>query len=70
MSSQPHAPDFSLLNAMPFRDQVDFTALETAPRFARKRATAILAECGLTGLEYPAGMIISELVTNSMRAAH
>jgi hypothetical protein len=69
MSSQPHAPDFTLLSAMPFRYLVEFTALESAPRFARKRATAVLAEWGLADLEYPASMIISELVTNSMRAA-
>jgi hypothetical protein len=68
MSSQPHAPDFTLLAAMPFQDQVEFGAVETAPRFARKRAATVLAEWALPDLEYPVGMIISELVTNSMRA--
>jgi hypothetical protein len=68
MGSQPHPPDFGLLTAMPFRDRVEFGAIDTAPRFARKRAATVLAEWGLAGLEYPAGMIISELVTNSMQA--
>lgn len=68
MSALPLAPDLTVLAAMPFRDFVELGAVETAPGCARKRAATVLAQWGLESMEYPVGMIISELVTNSVMA--
>lgn len=67
-TAQQRAPDFRMLEGMPLRDAITLGATKIAPRCARKRAAAVLAEWDLGDLEYPVGMIISELVTNAMVA--
>jgi hypothetical protein len=68
MRAHEYAPDPRLLAALPLRDSVEFGAVEIAPGFARRRSATILAEWDLADLEYPAGLIISELTTNSVQA--
>jgi hypothetical protein len=68
MRAHEYAPDLHLLAALPLRDSVEFGAVEISPGFARRRSATVLAEWGLADLEYPVGLIISELTTNSVRS--
>ena len=68
MHGQQLWPDLRRLAAMPFRDAIEFAALDCSPGFARDRAVAVLNAWGLGDLEYPVTMIVSELVTNSVQA--
>jgi hypothetical protein len=68
MHGQQLWPDQRRLAAMPFRDSIEFAALDCSPGFARDRAVAVLNAWGLGELEYPVTMIVSELVTNSVHA--
>lgn len=68
MHGQQLWPDQRRLAAMPFKDSIEFAALDCSPGFARDRAVAVLNAWGLGELEYPVTMIVSELVTNSVQA--
>lgn len=68
MDEQQYWPDQRRMDAMPFTDSVEFAALDCSPGFARGWAASRLAEWGLGELSYSAGLVISELVTNSFQA--
>jgi anti-sigma regulatory factor (Ser/Thr protein kinase) len=70
MAARPHvrSPDQRWLAGAPFRDSLELGAYDTAPGTARGRARVVLAEWGLGHLRDDAELIISELVTNALRA--
>jgi anti-sigma regulatory factor (Ser/Thr protein kinase) len=53
----------------PLQDFIEFGALPGAVPCARLHARLVLAEWGLTGLSEQVELVVSELVTNAVRAA-
>src|SRR5580698_7725890 len=53
----------------PLHSRLEFAALDTAPACARKHAKAVLLEWGLAALADTAELLVSELVTNGVRAS-
>ena len=49
--------------------RLDLAALDTAPACARKHAKLVVAEWGLAALADTAELLVSELVTNAVRAS-
>lgn len=53
----------------PLHSRLEFAALDTAPACARKHAKAVVLEWGLAALADTAELLVSELVTNAVRAS-
>jgi anti-sigma regulatory factor (Ser/Thr protein kinase) len=53
----------------PLQSRLELAALDTAPACARKHAKAVILEWGLPALADTAELLISELVTNAVRAS-
>jgi anti-sigma regulatory factor (Ser/Thr protein kinase) len=53
----------------PLHSRLEFAALDTAPACARKHAKAVIAEWGLASLAETTELLVSELVTNAVRAS-
>jgi anti-sigma regulatory factor (Ser/Thr protein kinase) len=53
----------------PLHSRLEFAALDTAPACARKHAKAVLLEWGLPTLADTTELLVSELVTNAIRAS-
>lgn len=53
----------------PLHSRLEFAALDTAPACARKHAKAVLLEWGQAALADAAELLVSELVTNAVRAS-
>jgi anti-sigma regulatory factor (Ser/Thr protein kinase) len=70
MVVHPHlkSPDMSWLAAAPLRDHLELGAYDQAPGTARGHARSVLAEWRLGHLREVTELIISELLTNSLRA--
>jgi anti-sigma regulatory factor (Ser/Thr protein kinase) len=70
MVARPYlmSPDQRWMATAPFRDSLDLGAYDTAPGTARGHARNLLREWNLGHLWDVAELIISELITNSVRA--
>jgi Histidine kinase-like ATPase domain len=53
----------------PLQSRLELAALDTAPACARKHAKAVLLEWGLATLADTAELLVSELITNAVRAS-
>jgi anti-sigma regulatory factor (Ser/Thr protein kinase) len=53
----------------PLHSRLELAALDTAPACARKHARLVITEWGLAGLADTAELLVSELVTNAVRAS-
>jgi anti-sigma regulatory factor (Ser/Thr protein kinase) len=68
MQPRPAQPQPALA-AWPLHAALDLGALPTAPGCGRAWTRAILREWGLTALQEPAELLVSELVTNAVQAS-
>jgi anti-sigma regulatory factor (Ser/Thr protein kinase) len=64
LTSAPESPP-----RWPLQSRLELAALDTAPACARKHAKAVILEWGLPALADTAELLVSELVTNAVRAS-
>jgi anti-sigma regulatory factor (Ser/Thr protein kinase) len=64
LTSEPESPP-----RWPLQSRLELAALDTAPACARKHAKAVILEWGLPALADTAELLVSELVTNAVRAS-
>jgi anti-sigma regulatory factor (Ser/Thr protein kinase) len=64
LTSEPESPP-----RWPLQSRLELAALDTAPACARKHAKAVLLEWGLPTLADTAELLVSELITNAVRAS-
>jgi len=64
LTSEPESPP-----RWPLQSRLELAALDTTPACARKHAKAVILEWGLAALADTAELLVSELVTNAVRAS-
>jgi anti-sigma regulatory factor (Ser/Thr protein kinase) len=68
-TAAPGRPEPNTMPPWPLTSQLELGALPTAVPCARLHARQVILEWGLTGLAHTAELLVSELVTNAVRAS-